>query len=419
MTRPATTRPAGPGWLLAAPHRLAFAAGVSALILIALWWAGVGLASWLGQAPVAGLPTRLSHGLLMSFGFMPFFFAGFLFTAGPRWLDQPSVPVARLVLPLSLLWIGVLLLLAAAMLPTWHIASGLGAVALALMTLGWGLLSLRFAALLRTSQAEGRLHARLIAVACTFGGLTLAAACVALARQAGWAALAAANAALWGFVGVVFVTVAHRIIPFFAEPRRHDPAAPPWMLAGLLAILLAQALLAITAPWRGTPTGTALTAQATVEAVAGLALLARARHWARVQSLKPRMLAMLFGGFVWLGLALTLAAVSHGLEAAGAGTLGLAPLHAYTMGFLGSTMLAMVGRIAAGHGGRAVAADGWLWALFGLLQGTVLVRLAAAAGAPDGAGIALAAVMWALVALGWGGRMLGWFLRPRPDGRPG
>jgi len=156
-----------------------------------------------------------------------------------------------------------------------------------------------------------------------------------------------------------------------------------------------------------------------IEAVAGLALLARARHWARVQSQKPRMLAMLFGGFVWLGLALTLAAVSHGLEAAGAGTLGLAPLHAYTMGFLGSTMLAMVGRIAAGHGGRAVAADGWLWALFGLLQGTVLVRLAAAAGAPDGAGIALAAVMWALVALGWGGRMLGWFLRPRPDGRPG
>lgn len=419
MTRPPANRPAGPGWLLAAPHRLAFAAGVSALILIALAWAGVALANWLGRVPEPGMPLRLSHGLLMSFGFMPFFFAGFLFTAGPRWLDQPAVPVARLAGPLGLQWIGVLLLLAAAMLPSWLAAGRLGAVALALMALGWGRLSLGFLRLLLASPAVDRLHARLIVGACTLGTLAMAAASVALARQAGALALAAANAALWGFIGIVFVTVAHRMVPFFAEQRRSPETARPWLLAGLLAVLAGQALLALAAPWRGAPAGTALAAQALVEAAAGLLLLARARHWARVQSLKPRMLAMLFGGFVWLGLALVLAGVSHGLEAAGAGTLGLAPLHAYTMGFLGSTMLAMVGRVAAGHGGRVVAADDWLWACYGLLQLTVLVRLAAAAGAPGGAVIALAAVLWALVALAWGGRMLGWFLRPRPDGRPG
>jgi uncharacterized protein involved in response to NO len=89
---------------------------------------------------------------------------------------------------------------------------------------------------------------------------------------------------------------------------------------------------------------------------------------------------MLHAGFAWLGLALTPSAVSHarvlwlGPEA----SLGLAPLHALSVGYLGTTLLAMVTRVAAGHSGRPLAADGLAFSLYLLLQAAALGRVAAA-----------------------------------------
>ena len=62
---------------------------------------------------------------------------------------------------------------------------------------------------------------------------------------------------------------------------------------------------------------------------------------ARRHGLRLRMLAMLWGGFVWLGLALALMALSHALQAGGGAGLGLAPTHALGMGWLAATMIAM------------------------------------------------------------------------------
>ena len=135
---------------------------------------------------------------------------------------------------------------------------------------------------------------------------------------------------------------------------------------------------------------------------------------------------MLHVGFVWLGLALALSAISHALLLASGGerSLGLAPLHAYTMGYLGSTLLAMVTRVSAGHSGRPLAADDFVWRLFLGLQGVVVLRVAIGAGAAAGIGeaplpIAVAAIGWAFVAVVWARRYIGWYGRPRVDGRPG
>lgn len=72
--------------LLDSPHRLEFAAAASVLATAAVFWAG--LLVW----PVSGrpgtMPASTAHGLLFVFGFMPLFFAGFLFTVGPRWLGH-------------------------------------------------------------------------------------------------------------------------------------------------------------------------------------------------------------------------------------------------------------------------------------------------------------------------------------------
>ena len=121
-----------------------------------------------------------------------------------------------------------------------------------------------------------------------------------------------------------------------------------------------------------------------------------------------------------------LSGVSHAMAAAtnGLASLGLAPLHAYTVGFLGSTLFAMVTRVSCGHGGRAVVADDFIWRLFGMLQFVVLARVAAAlsSGLSARASVILlltAAVGWAAVCACWALRYGRWFGMPRCDGRAG
>ena len=164
---------------------------------------------------------------------------------------------------------------------------------------------------------------------------------------------------------------------------------------------------------------------ALAELAAGACLVALAVRWGLLQSLRIRLLAMLHVGFTWLGLGLILSGVSRWLGAAAdsTGVLGLAPLHAYTMGFLGSTMFAMVTRVSSGHGGRTVAADDFIWRLFWVLQLAIVSRVAASTIAgPSSWSVALlvsAAVGWAGVSLAWSLRYGTWFGTPRPDGRSG
>ena len=93
-------------------------------------------------------------------------------------------------------------------------------------------------------------------------------------------------------------------------------------------------------------------------------------------------------------------------------------MHAMTMGFLGSLLLAMVTRVSSGHSGRPLVADNRVWAVFCLLQVAVLVRIAASLPHMPGWGLALAASLWALLMALWGGRLLVWYGQPRADGRP-
>jgi uncharacterized protein involved in response to NO len=92
----AANAPWRPQWLLAAPHRLGFFAAALVLAASALWWLAV---LTLRLVPAAALPWAISpalaHSTLMAFGFMPLFFSGFLFTAGPKWLAQSEVPHGR------------------------------------------------------------------------------------------------------------------------------------------------------------------------------------------------------------------------------------------------------------------------------------------------------------------------------------
>ena len=156
--------------LLLAPHRLGFFLAMLVLMGAGAWWLLVQLdrVSGLLSLPYALSPS-LVHGAVMTFGFLPLFFSGFLFTAGPKWLAVAS-PAARQVLaPLLLQASGWLLWLAGAHL---HGLTALVGLVLACTGLSW--VTLMFWRLIGRSQAGDQLHARSVGVACAVGCLSLA-----------------------------------------------------------------------------------------------------------------------------------------------------------------------------------------------------------------------------------------------------
>lgn len=361
-----------------------------------------------------------AHALLMALGFMPLFFTGFLFTAGPRWLAVPAVSTQVLRRPLVTMLAGW-----GVALVGFHAAAPLAAAGVASAAGGFAVLCRRFARLVSASPEPDRAHATLALLGCSLCALAMAAAAAALALGHDAVARAAVQLALWGGIGVVFVSVAHRMLPFFgAALPALDTRWPRALLFTLVGLVAAQAPLAaadaVLAPvdWAAG----VLASRSVGEALAALLLLGLAWRWGRVQPLRMRLLVMLHTGFFWLGFSFALLAASHALLAASAGefSLGLAPLHAFTMGYLASTLMAMVTRVVCGHSGRAVVADAGVWAMFWTLQAAVVLRVGAALwpAAATAANLA-AALCFAAAELAWALRYGRWLLLPRFDGRPG
>ncbi|OIN91640.1 MAG: hypothetical protein AUJ20_10375 [Comamonadaceae bacterium CG1_02_60_18] len=405
--------------LMLAPHRLAFFMAAVMLSTSALWWAGVLLArvfAWRLQ-PVVAEP--LLHALLMSLSFMPLFFCGFLFTAGPKWLKLAGVRARSLLPALLTMLTGWALDFVGMYWQRQAVALGVGLVAL-----GWSALALRFTRMVRASRVTDKFHTTLVGVACWIGVAVIAGAALALALDATALLRTVFYLGIWWFLAPVFAVVSHRMIPFFSANliERLDAWRPNWVLAVMLATLWFEGLASLADLWWWPLPQALRWLQVSVEAPAALLMLGLALRWGLIQSLKIRLLAMLHGGFVWLGLALALNAVSHALMAASGDTvsLGLAPMHAMTMGYLGCTMFAMVTRVSSGHGGRKESADNTAWALYWVLQIAVVLRVGAAIFAPWAQPLTLAAMAcWSVAMLGWALRYGHWFGTPRPDGQQG
>lgn len=422
-SRPAKADPAAMAWrfawLLIAPHRLAFFMAALMLVASSAWWSIALLTRALGVTLHWSVPAAAAHALLMSLGFMPFFFAGFLFTAGPKWLGVREVAARTLLPGLGLMLAGWL-----AVLIGFHTQGLLASAGLSLVAGGWSALSWMFLRLLRQSRAPDRIHARLLAAACGVGVITLWAAALALALGSTPLLRGATQVGLWACVATVFAVVSHRMIPFFGSSAIPllDAWRPLWLLWVMVLMLWLEAGFhaADLAWWPGS---IALRwTQVALELPFSILMLWLALRWGLVQSLKIRLLAMLHGGFAWLGIAFALSALSHALMARTAGelSLGLAPLHALTMGYLGATMFATTTRVSSGHGGRPVAADDLAWTLYWVLQVAVLLRVIAALWPAASTPFTLLAIAaWSVATIGWSIRYGRWFGRPRADGRPG
>lgn len=414
------TPPWRPNNLLLAPHRLGFFLGMVVLVTASAWWA---LVQWDRATGVLGLRYAMSpslvHGAVMCLGFMPLFFSGFLFTAGPKWLQVPP-PAARHLLPAVVLQAAAWLL--------WLVGAhqpGFALIGLAGAVWGQAWMARDFWRLLRRSRMVDRLHARCVAVACTVGTVSLLGLWLSLAAAADALALLWIQTGLWGGVVAVFVTVADRMIPFFSPSvlPRVEALRPNGVLELTLTLVVLE-VLSLWLAWVHLPlawqTVWALL-HGTLALLGGAALLVLAGVWARVRGLKSRLLVMLYAGFVWLGVSWMLqGGVTWADWYTGRQVLPLGALHALTMGSLSSLVLAMVTRVSAGHSGRAQLPDTWLWILFWILQCAALLRLVSAVpGVPVAGLLPVVAGAWLLVVVLWAGRLTGWYGRQRSDGRPG
>ena len=416
VLRPPATR-TSPRWLLAAPHRLHFFFGMLGIAAASLWWLAQLAARSAGSPFTLGLPPAWMHGWLMANAFLPFFMFGFLFTAGPKWLNV-TPPAARDVRTPGVLALAALALALAGA----QVGLPLVAAAALLLAFAWSLLLARFARLIRASRVHDRVHARLVLAAFAFGTLAHGAFAVGVVRlDARWIH-AAETLTLWFFAAPVFVIVAHRLIPFFTANVVPflDAWRPLWLLWSFVALAVGHGVLALPSAAAAPPLLGAL--RLALDLGGAALLLFVAWRWGVVQSLRNRLLAMLHLGFLWLGLAFALYAWNDAVELLGAASasIGLAPLHALAMGFFGTTMLAMVTRVTAGHSGRALVADAVTWLLFWTLQAAVLARLLVDAFPAQSVWLTLAAIaLWCAAMLPWAVRCALIYLRPRPDGRPG
>ncbi|MBL8479024.1 MAG: NnrS family protein [Sterolibacteriaceae bacterium] len=397
----------------AAPHRVMFLGGtVQALLAMAFWSLQTGghyAGLWSPPAwpLLSRFPPSVLHGILIASGVFPFFIFGFILTAGPRWQGAGDLPRRDFVPAFLLLAGGWLLVWVSLLLPI-LLMPGLAA-ALA----GWILVALTLTRL-ATRRAEQREHIACIAVAAWLGALGLGAFLVFAAGAGATWARAGIALGVWGFLLPVFVTVAHRMLPFFTSSalRGYVVHRPAWALRILLGASFGHGLLTTLE----LPQLLWLADLPAMFAAGRLSWL----WWAR-SAIDNRMLAVLHVAFLWVAPAFALFALQSISWRAMPGLLGQAPLHALTLGFFSSMLIGMASRVTMGHSGRPVAVDAAMWLAFCMMQVAALLRVASELPALPGGYFAmwLSSVLWLGAFALWAWRFVPAFWRARLDGKPG
>jgi uncharacterized protein involved in response to NO len=400
-----------PAQLAAAPHRLLFFVGAANVLLAMAWWtAWLVDARWrvFGFAPPAA-PAGWLHAVVMQYQLLPAFFFGFLLTVFPRWMNLPA-PTRWHYVPVGIgLFGGQLLTLAGALGHAPALRAGI------VLTLAGWIVATTLLARLVWLDAARTWHAVSCLAALVLGGLGLAMFAAFLFGADARLAFAAIKIGTFGLLLPVYVTVAHRMFPFFAGnvvPGHQGWKPLPW-LAAFWALCLVHLGLELVHGYAWL-----WIADAPLFALTTYWLW---RNWPRARLAPvPPLLRVLFLGYAWLPVALALyLAQSLWFALDGAFVLGRAPAHALFVGFFGSLLVAMVTRVTQGHSGRPLELGRVAAIAFAAIQLVTILRLAAEL-LPDAmAWQAVAGLGWLLAFAPWVVRSLRIYATPRVDGKPG
>ncbi len=403
-------------WLLAAPHRLLFFIGQVTLLLASLWWAAQLSGRVWGWAMPAAVSPSAMHGWLFALAALPFFMFGFLFTAGPRMLQVVAPATKEVLWPTLISAVGVLLAWVGAMS-----AAALTLAGVLLVWLSWLPLLWRLVAMLKQSRVPSKLHMGLATAFFWLGWLAQGGFAGSLWAGSANGLHGALMWAVWCFLIPIFLTVAHRLFPFFIGSVLPQLPLwqPRWLLIALVSIVLAHGLLPLGSVYAD-PLGFGWL-RLTVAAAGAALLLILVWRWGIIPARRHRLEVMLPIGLLWLAMSLALSAAALGWRMSeGSAALGLAPLHAATAGFMGTLLFAMVTRVTAGHSGRPLVADDMDWSLFWVLQLAAVLRVLSEVWVSQMVPLqALSAVLWCVAFVPWAIRKMFIYLVPRPDGQPG
>lgn len=392
-----------------APHRVMFLGGsVQALVAMGFWSLQTG-GHYAGLWPVpvwpllATMPLSVWHALLMGSGVFPWFIFGFILTAGPRWQGAADLGQRDFLPPFLSLATGCVLVWLALFLPL-TLAPGLAA-----MLVGWAMVA-RILTRIAGLPAMGREHIAYAAVAAWLGAAGVGGYLIqTITGDAAWGRLGI-SLTIWGFLLPVFVTVSHRMLPYFSSAVTPGYAVrrPVWALRTLLGASIAHGAMSLFEISHGLWL-------ADLTAMVSAAYLSLA--WWQRGVAGNRMVAVLHIAFAWLAPAFALF-VLHDLSP---GSVGQAPMHALVIGFFSSMMIGMVSRVTLGHSGRLVRADRAMWSAFCAMQGAAVLRVASDLPLPGGGAVMLwlSSVAW-LAAFGiWAAAYAPALWRPRDDGKAG
>lgn len=391
--------------LSSTPHRLGFSLGALLLLGSLLLWGLELLSRHTAQPLVTVIPAVFWHGYVMVYGFFPLFMLGFIYTAGPRWLSVNSPRLLHYALVLLSYAIGSIFCLAGrwSVLLMW---AGIG-----LHVLAWSCAALIWWQAIYNSNVLDKAHARCIGVAFSLGALGMLAALYWLLGQQNNAWVWAIEIGVWGLLLPVFLTVSHRMIPFFSQSVLSDyaPWRPLWLLYTLVGCCWVVVIL------RCLHINTIV-----FSVVLAVLLIYTSWRWQLVAAWSVKLLAMLHLAFAWAGVGILLWALSDGMQVVGQGGLGFAPLHALTLGFFCTMLLAFVTRVTLGHSGRPLVAGGLAWTTYWLMHGVAAARVLGELIPACQSGLYLAAALLAVLAITlWVKVYLPMYWQARVDGNHG
>lgn len=351
----------------AAPHRMFFFSGAIQLILPILAWSVelIGRYSDLWPPLDIFLPATWAHGMVMIYGLFIFFIFGFLMTVFPRWMRGEVISKDDYIATCVWLNSGLIIFEISLFFTPSSALSGL-----AIMLFGWlyGVYVLYKS--FRQAPATDKTYEAILLVALLCGSLGVFSFGFWIYSDSWLFLKISFTLGIWLYLLPILFTVSHRMLPFFSSNviDNYTVFQPRVTLFLFLAGCIAHFTLEIShlKQWLFL-----------ADAPLALLVLLHSIRWQLQRSFKDRLLAVLHMAFFWLFIGLGLMSLqSIVLNISGDYILNRAPLHAMSIGFATSLLIAMASRVTLGHSGRPLKLDRISWYLFLGLQLAAVARIA-------------------------------------------
>lgn len=396
----------------AAPHRVMFFGGAIQSLAVMLWWTLELAARYgiVGQPFSWSVAPSAAHVYLMIYSLLPFFMFGFLMTTFPRWMAGKEIPSKLYVTAFGLMFFGAMLFYVGLI-----VSAAILEIAVAFSLVGWGIALYALVRVLLDTRPSDKRHPIVLSIALAFGWCGLASYFVWLLTDESVFLNLSIQSGLWLFLLPLFVSVAHRMIPFFTSNALSQPNVPrpfwPWWT--ILAASVAHGALSFV----GATNWLWLCDTPLAGATLYLSYL-----WGFRRSLSNPLLAVLHVGFAWMGIAMLMYAIQSLVAFAWDESIwSLAPLHALTIGCYATLMIGMGTRVTLGHSGLPFNIDTPIKLMLVGMQVVAIVRVLADVLPLESGYIwyVVSALGWLVCFAPWVRRYLPAFWRPRADGQPG